>query len=296
MHYTGPVYRPPPEADTPLLEITYGCSWNRCSFCTMYNHQKFGISPIEHIEEDLQELSKYYPRNLKKIFLVNGDAFALQAHRLLEIADLIHKYFPEVETIACYASVRNIKPKSVEQLKNLRAAGFNSFYMGIETAYDPALKQMQKGYTQADEYEQLKKLEEAEISYNAIIMFGVAGKGNYRENAAETIELLNTFKPAMILTMSTAVQGSAPLKEMVERGEFAIPTEREMLDEELMYLENLKMDDDCFYFGGHVYNLSRITMYFRYRDEMIKQFKNRVEELDRRNPGLLDSVWSRGNL
>lgn len=296
MHYTGPVYRPPPEADTPLLEITYGCSWNRCSFCTMYNGQKFGISPLEHIEEDLQELSKYYPRNLKKIYVVNGDAFALQAHRLLEISDLIHRYFPEIETIACYASVRNIKPKSVEELKELREAGYNSFYMGIETAYDPALEQMRKGYTQADEYEQLKKLEKAGISYNAIIMFGVAGKGNYRENAAETIKLLNTFKPSMILTMSTAVQEAAPLKEMVEKGEFIIPTEREMLDEELLYLENLKMDDDCLYFGGHIYNLSRITMYFRYQDEMIKQFKNRVEELDRNNPGLLDSVWSRGNL
>ena len=78
MHYTGPVYRPPPEADTPLLEITYGCSWNRCSFCTMYDGQKFGISPLEDVESDLQELSRYYPKNLKKIYVENGDAFALQ--------------------------------------------------------------------------------------------------------------------------------------------------------------------------------------------------------------------------
>lgn len=296
MHYTGPVYRPPPEADTPLLEITYGCSWNKCSFCTMYNGQKFGISPIEHIEEDLQELSRYYPKNIKKIYVENGDAFALQTHKLLEIADLIHKYFPDVETIACYASVRNIKPKSVEELKQLRAAGFNSFYMGIETAYDPALKQMRKGYNQADEYEQLKKLEDAGISYNAIIMFGVAGKGNYRENALETIKLLNRFKPSMILTMSTSVQDGTPLAEIVESGEFVIPTEREMLDEELLYLENLKMYDDCLYFGAHIYNLSRVTMYFKYQDEMIKQFKNRVEELDKNNPGLLDSVLPRGHL
>lgn len=296
MHYTGPVYRPPPEADTPLLEITYGCSWNRCSFCTMYDGQKFGISPMEHIEEDLQELSRYYPKNLKKIYVENGDAFTLQTDKLLDIADLIHKYFPEVETIACYASIRNIKPKSVNDLKKLRAAGFDCFYIGLETAYDSALKQMRKGYTQADEYDALKKLEEAGISYNAIVMFGVAGKGNYRQNACETIKLLNRFKPRMILTMSTAVQANTPLEQMVENGEFTIPTEREMLDEELLYLENLKMDDDCLYFGGHVYNLSRITMYFKYQDEMIKRFKQRVDELDRNNPGLLDSVLSRGNL
>lgn len=296
MHYTGPVYRPPPEADTPLLEITYGCSWNKCSFCTMYHGQKFGISPLEHVEEDLKELSRYYPKNLKKIYVENGDAFALQAHKLHEIADLIHKYFPEVETIACYASIRNIKPKSLEDLKKLRAAGYDCFYIGLETAYDPALEQMRKGYTQSDEYEQLKKLEDAGITYNAIVMFGVAGKGNYRENANETIKLLNRFKPRMILTMSTAVQENTPLKEMTDNGEFVIPTEREMLDEELLYLENLEMDDDCLYFGAHIYNLSRITMYFKYQDEMIKQFKQRVEDIDKNNPGLLDSVLSRGNL
>lgn len=87
MHYTGSVYRPPPEADTPLLEITYGCSWEKCSFCNMYHTQKFGISPLEDIEEDLKELSRYYPEDIEKIFLVNGDAFVLPARKLLEIAD-----------------------------------------------------------------------------------------------------------------------------------------------------------------------------------------------------------------
>ncbi len=262
----------------------------------LYHGQKFGISPLEHVEEDLKELSRYYSKDLKKIHVENGDAFALQAHKLLEIADLIHKYFPEVETIACYASIRNIKPKSVEDLKKLRAAGYDCFYIGLETAYDPALKQMRKGYTQADEYDALKKLEDAGITYNAIIMFGVAGKCNYRENASETIKLLNRFKPRMILTMSTAVQEGTPLEEMVEKGEFVIPTEREMLDEELMYLENLKMDDDCLYFGAHIYNLSRITQYFKYQDDMIERFKRRVEEIDRNNPRMLDTVLSRGHL
>lgn len=87
MHYTGPVNRPPPEADTPHLEITYGCSWEKCSFCNMYHTQKFGISPLEDIEEDLKELSRYYPEDIEKIFLVNGDAFVFPARKLLEIAD-----------------------------------------------------------------------------------------------------------------------------------------------------------------------------------------------------------------
>lgn len=296
MHYTGPVYRPPIEADTPLLEITYGCSWNRCSFCTMYHGQKFGISPLEDVESDLKEMSRYYPRNLKRIFVENGDAFALPAKKLLEISELIHRYFPEIECITCYASIRNIKPKSVEDLKKLRASGFNEFYIGLETAYDSALEQMQKGYNSDDEYEALKKLEDTGIDYNAIIMFGVAGKGNYKENACETVKLLNRFRPKIILTMSTGIQKNTPLADMRDSGEFVEPTEREMLAEEMMYLENLKMDDDCLYFGAHIYNLSRITKYFRYRNEMIEELKKRIDEIDRTNPGLLDTVLERGSL
>ena len=296
MHYTGPVYRPPIEADTPLLEITYGCSWNRCSFCTMYHGQKFGISPLEDVESDLKEMSRYYPRNLKRIFVENGDAFALPAKKLLEISELIHRYFPEIECITCYASIRNIKPKSVEDLKKLRSSGFNEFYIGLETAYDSALEQMQKGYNSDDEYEALKKLEDTGIDYNAIIMFGVAGKGNYKENVCETVKLLNRFRPKIILTMSTGIQKNTPLADMRDSGEFVEPTEREMLAEEMMYLENLKMDDDCLYFGAHIYNLSRITKYFRYRNEMIEELKKRIDEIDRTNPGLLDTVLERGSL
>ena len=244
MHYTGPVYRPPIEADTPLLEITYGCSWNRCSFCTMYHGQKFGISPLDDIKSDLEEMSGYYPRNLKRIFVENGDAFALPAKKLLEISDLIHEYFPEIECITCYASIRNIKPKTTEEMKKLRNAGFNEFYIGLETAFDPALEQMQKGYSADDEYEQLKKLEDAGIDYNAIIMFGVAGRGNYMKNAEKTINLLNRFKPKRILTMSTGIQKNTPLYEMRENEEFTEATERQMLAEEMMYLKNLKMDDN----------------------------------------------------
>ena len=127
-------------------------------------------------------------------------------------------------------------------------------------------------------------------------MFGVAGKGNYRENASETIKLLNRFKPRMILTMSTSVQDNSPLAEMRDRGEFIVPTEREMLHEELMYLENLKIDYDCLYLGAHVYNISRITKYFKYQNDMIKQLKDGIKNIDKSNPGLLDQVIPRGNL
>ncbi len=296
MHYTGPVYRPPPEANTPLLEVTYGCSWNKCSFCTMYHAQKFGISPIEHIKEDLEELSRYYPKDLKRIFLVNGDAFALQAKKLLAIADLIHEYFPEVECITCYASIINIKPKSDEDLEKLRRAGFNELYIGLETAYDPALDQMRKGYTQKDEYEQLERIQNAGMEYNALLMLGVAGRGKYIENAEATINLLNTFKPKIVGPLTTSIQKPAPLYDMKMNGEFVESTEREMILEELMLLENLEMDDDCFFFGSHPYNLIRFSNTFKNRNKMVDDLKNQVDKIDELRPGILDTVFPRGNL
>lgn len=114
------------------------------------SYTKFGISPIEHVKGDLEELSKYYPKNLKRIFLVNGDAFALQAKKITCYFRLDSWIFPRVECITCYASITNIKPKSDEDLKKLRQKGFNELYIGLETAYDPALDQMRKGYTQKD--------------------------------------------------------------------------------------------------------------------------------------------------
>ncbi len=295
MHYTGMIYRPPVEADTPLLEVTYGCSWNKCSFCDMYK-TKFGISPLEHIEEDLKELSNVYPSDLKRIFIVNGDAFTLPTDRLLKISEIIHKYFPEIECIAAYASIRNIMTKTPEDLKQLHKAGYDCFYIGLETAYNPALKQMNKGYTQEDEYRELEKLENAGIEYNAIIMFGVAGKGNYKINVEETVKLLNRFKPKMILSMSTRIQENTPLAEMRENGDFIESTEREQIEEELLYLEKLEMPDDCYYFGSHPYNLIGVSKFFKYKQDMIDYIIDKLKEIELVNPKLLDTVVSRGSL
>ena len=262
----------------------------------MYHTQKFGISPIEHVKEDLEKLSKYYPKNLKRIFLVNGDAFALQAKKLLAISDLIHEYFPEVECITCYASITNIKPKSDEDLKKLRQKGFNELYIGLETAYDPALDQMRKGYTQKDEYEQLERIQNAGMDYNALLMLGVAGRGNYKDNAEATVDLLNTFKPKIVGPLTTSIQKPAPLYDMKLNGEFVEATEREMILEELILLENLEMDDDCFFFGSHPYNLIRFSNTFKNRDKMVEDLMNQVAKIDEMRPGILDAVLPRGNL
>lgn len=296
MHYTGPVYRPPIEAYTPLLEITYGCSWCRCAFCNMYHGQKFGISPLEDIESDLKEMRMTYPKDLKKIFLVNGDPFVLSASKLLAISELIHKYFPEIECLACYASIRNIKSKSVEDLKELRKAGYNYLYIGLETGDDELLEYMCKGYTAEDEYRELKKLEDAGMDYNALLVMGLGGRDNYKDSACATVKLLNRFKPDKIFITSTSIEENTLLAERVNSGEFKLATERDLIKEELMLLENLEMNDDCLYFGSHPHNLIGVTDYFINRDVMVSQIRQKAAEIDAEKPGLLDQSLSRGHL
>lgn len=204
MRYTGQVYRHPIESDTPLLEVTAGCSHNRCSFCTMYRETKFKISPLEDVIEDIKELRKT-SNNIERIFLINGEPFALPTKMLIEIGELINKYIPEIKTITCYASIKGIKRKSLEELKELRRLNFNQLHIGLETAYDPALKIMNKGFTQKEAYESIEKLITAGFEWDAILMLGVAGKGLGDIHIRQTTELLNKYPPYLVSLMTTSV-------------------------------------------------------------------------------------------
>lgn len=290
MHYTGEVYRHPMESETPLLEVTIGCSHNKCSFCTMYRKTIFRISPIEDIIADLMELQSYHP-NIDRIYLVNADPFVLSTDKLIKIAELIHAYLPNVKTITCYASILNIKQKSIDDLKKLRALGYNQLHIGLETAYDPALKLMNKGYTAQEARQQLAKLKEAGFEYDALLMMGVAGRNAGSENAKATLELLSEFKPFMVSIMPTSVTPGSELEALCDAGEYIELTEKEMLEEEIKFLEELDVPDDCFFFGSHYFNLVPVSGLMKDRQQMIDHLKNAILTFDEE---VLQSTKPRG--
>lgn len=290
MHYTGEVYRPPLEAYTPLLEVTYGCSHNKCVFCTMYNHTKFGISPLEDVESDIIELASHPMRSVKpmnRIYLLNGDPFVLDTDRLLEISRLIHKHIPEVETITAYCSFYNLHSKSTEDLIKLKEAGYNELWFGVETGYDVALDFINKGSDLEHYYEGLDKMKAAGIEYHAIVMLGIAGRGNYVINAQKTAEFLNYYPPKGVYMMSTSVQAGSPLYHMRERGEFIEATNRENLLEQIELLKNLEMPDDTLYSSGHMVNLVSVTGRMKNKDQLIGRIEDALSIID---PVLLDNT------
>ncbi len=277
MHQTGQMYRPPSEADTPMLQVTAGCSHNGCAFCTMYRGTAFAVSPEHEIIEDLREIAAVSP-DADRIYLLNGDPFILSAEKLLRIAQLIHEHLPKVNTITCYCSIRDIMGKSEDELIALRKAGYNELYVGLETAYEPAQKYITKGHTLTEAADCLDRIIAAGIDYYAMLMCGIAGKGEGVNNAKATAAFLNAHKPKAVSYTTTAASKGAPLYDMLQSGEFIESTELENVTEMLTLLENLQMDDDCRFSTTHPLNSVSVSGFFRDKNKLIEDFKAGMAE------------------
>jgi radical SAM superfamily enzyme YgiQ (UPF0313 family) len=251
MKYTQPVYRPPYEANTLLLQVTVGCAHNKCTFCTMYRDAKFQVEKIDQVEKDLQEAQQLYG-NVKRVFLVNGDAFVLSAKRLKEIAEKVHHYLPEVEKITMYSSISNIKHKTDEQLAELAKLGIGDLWIGVETGHGEALRYLNKGASIEDAYEQLERLNKAGITFFYGFMFGAAGKGKGIENAAANAKLINKVKPLGIVPTTLSANEGTQLAKDIADGNFELATERELFEEQKKTIE--LVDVPTHYMGIHIIN------------------------------------------
>ena len=215
-----------------------------------------------------------YSGQITRVFLENGDPFALSADRLLQIADLIHRYLPKVETIAMYASIKNIIGKSDEELCALKKAGINELNLGVESGLDEALLLMNKGYTTDEAKKELLRLRAANISWGANVIFGSAGAGKGIENAEATAALLNATKPYLIFTGTVHADPGCPLYDDIKNGAFAEGTFGEYLDEEERFLSLLDLEG-CYYFGLHPSNVVQLQGWLnRDREKLIQSLND----------------------
>ena len=252
MHYTGLTYRPPYEANSLILQVTSGCSHNRCTFCTMYRDVPFAVSPLEEVEADVREAARFQPW-ARRVFLANGDAFCLPAQRLAEVAELIHRYLPAVQSIGGYASIKNIRAKSDDDLRKLARLGYADLNIGLESGLDDVLAFMNKGYTVAEARLQMARLHEAGLPFNVNIINAAAGPKRILEHAQANARIVNEARPTLIFVSPLHVDPGAPLEAEVEQGRFEECTLGEYIDEEIEFLRGLELDD-CVFFGLHVSN------------------------------------------
>lgn len=240
LHFTGQVWRPPYEASSQLLQVTAGCTHHQCKFCSLYHGTKFRLSPISEVEADLKVIRNYQPK-ARRVFLTGANPFALSYNRLLELGLLIRKYLPYCETIGTFSRIADIKPKTVEELKNLRHLGFDSISIGTESGDDETLARMNKGNTASDIWEQCKKLEEANIRYNLVYLAGLAGKGKGLQNATNTAYIFNRLRPFTINIVSLTVFPESELYQEILEGKYEEATEHERLSELRAFISALNI-------------------------------------------------------
>ena len=248
MHFTGTVYRNPCWPTWPLLEITQGCTHNRCKFCTMYKDVPFRMSPMEWIEEDLQELAQTDP-DARTIQLLSANPLVLSFDRLAPILEMINRYLPKMEYIYLAGRVTDLKNKTAEELKKLKALGMREISLGVESGDDWTLDRIHKGYHAEDILEQCHKLEEAGIDYWMTFLNGVAGRSHSREHAVHSAKIFSQCRPMLVGTGGLTLFPGTPLLEEAQRGEFDPLTEKEMLEELKLFVENLTCD--CSFITHH---------------------------------------------
>ena len=243
MNFTGTIWRPPYEAWSALLQVTAGCTHHKCKFCTLYEDVpfKFRMSPMDEIESDLRELSELTP-NATRLFLTGANPFVLNTQRLKEIAYLSKQYLPKLTSIGCFARITDITPKTIDELKELRATGYNRVTIGVETGDDEALAFMNKGYDSQDIIEQCGKLGEANIEYNIFYLTGIYGAGKSSEGVKNTAEVFNRLAPKIIGASMLTVFPESELYSEILRGSWHEENETEKLEEMKLLIKSLDIN------------------------------------------------------
>jgi radical SAM superfamily enzyme YgiQ (UPF0313 family) len=241
--YEEPVFRPPAEWRSLILQVTIGCSWNKCTFCEMYQTKTFRSKPIEDVELELKALSKEGGR-VRDIFLADGDAMALPTKHLLQVCKLIKSYFPEVRRISSYCLPRNLRFKTVEDLTLLREAGLSLVYVGCESGNDEVLKAVEKGETFESSLDALTKLRKAGIKRSVMILLGLGGSRLSRQHAISSAELCSAGSPEFLSVLTTSFPKGMSRVEAGYSDQFQPLTPREGLQELKDFLEHLEITTD----------------------------------------------------
>lgn len=258
MRYDQIIYYPPFERHSLLLQVSCGCSYNQCAFCNMYETVDFELIPLKQIIADLQQAAGYNPYT-ERVFLIGGEPLCLSFEQMREILVQIKKYLPYCACVSMYASIKNLRDKSIEQLKELHRLGLGFLYIGLESGSDRILQQMKKGHTCAEAVEQLKKLNEAQIPFNSILIYGLGGAGTAKENAQASARMLNQVRSANIIMMNLTVFPDTELEKWCRDGSFIQASGRERIEELAYLLEELDVTTPTGFSTSHVTNPVMVT-------------------------------------
>jgi radical SAM superfamily enzyme YgiQ (UPF0313 family) len=242
MHYEGPIYRPPSEADSLLVQATVGCPHNLCTFCMVYkNGIRFKIRPVADIKADLDEAAASCGRWVRTLFFPAGNTIAMPAAALAEICRYGRELFPQLSRITVYGSSHYIHRKGPEQLADLARAGLSRIHVGVESGDDVILTRIRKGATAADHVAAGQLCREAGIDLNAYIILGIGGRDRSASHARESARVLNEMAPEVVRLRTFVPKINTPLLQEVQSGQFTMLTPHQVLAETMALLEQITM-------------------------------------------------------
>lgn len=228
MHYEGNIIRPPSEANSILLQVTVGCSRNKCTFCGTYSGERFRIKPDSIIMEDI-EFAARYCRRQRRVFLCDGDALIVPQKRLVNILQTIKLRLPWVTRVGAYANAKSLKMKTLEELKTLKALGLAIVYMGLESGDDVTLKIINKGADSSQMIKTAKKAKEAGMKLSLTVLLGIAGRRRSHIHAKETGRVLSAIDPNYVGALSLMLIPGTPLFDDFQSAKFDLIEPDEML-------------------------------------------------------------------
>ncbi len=252
MHYEGFIIRPPSEADSILLQVTLGCSHNKCTFCGAYKEKRFTIKDDAIIEADIDYASKNF-RFLRKVFLIDGDALIIPQQRLLGILSGIREKMPWIQRIGTYANAKGILRKTQDELAQLRDLGLQIVYYGLESGDAQVLQDVRKGQSPERMIEAGRKIRAAGMKLSVMVILGLAGRERSLEHARATGEALSAIDPNYVGVLTLMITPGTPLAAQLRDGRFELLTPQEMLKElrEMLFYTNLTRG---LFFANHASN------------------------------------------
>lgn len=252
MHYQGNIFRPPSEAYSILLQITTGCSHNKCTFCEMYKGSRFSIKDDKTIMADI-DFAAIHCKHQDRLFLCDGDALILPQDRLLNILSTIQTKLPWVKRIGTYANTKSIKRKTQEQLRELYDNGLKIAYMGLESGDDVTLQLINKGADAQRMIDMGKKLRASGIKLSITVLLGIGGRERSHIHARETGRVLSAIDPEYVGALSLMLTPGTPLFKSSKRGDFTLPGATEMLEELAIMFTTTKLTNGYFH-ANHASN------------------------------------------
>lgn len=245
IHYEGTLYRPPSEANSLILQVTIGCSYNECTFCGMYRDKKFRIRPIAELRAEI-EWAKANAGDVRKVFLADGDALITKVSTLLAVLAELRAAFPNLRRVSVYASPQSLQVRTVDEMVALREAGLTQYYLGIESGDDDVLEYLLKGVDAQEMIRVAGKAHEAGVKLSTMILLGAGGHALSERHAANSARVVNAIQPRFVSTLVLTPVPGTPIGDQSDRGEFEELTPLELAQELRGFVAGLELKASIF--------------------------------------------------